>query len=278
MLDGINNNLIELLLQRRYGGDESQVPVVDYLSAKPSAPVLPQGIVREESAGSVTLQLGKSLPAVGEWLKFLAGSELNWLHALISSTTVIQGSSYVNNPLRRLLIPRPRQKIVITHSNNAPASLTIYGAARSYGVHQLDFKAVEIVYDAAKKNISMSINEECRGVSVPLEFQFIYKPEMGFAPIHEVAEGRNTRIREFYWKLWYGDDEKLPAIDVHETFVGPKVTIDANEIERFCAIVGNQGEVFKTARTEKVQAPMDFAIITGWQVCLLFSPFFGLGR
>ena len=30
--------------------------------------------------------------------------------------------------------------------------------------------------------------------------------------------------------------------------------------------MGNDGENFKTTRTDEVQAPMDFAIVTGWQV------------
>lgn len=41
----------------------------------------------------------------------------------------------------------------------------------------------------------------------------------------------------------------------------------AEDVERFCAVVGNQGESFKAARNEKVLAPMDFAIVAGWQVC-----------
>ena len=89
-------------------------------------------------------------------------------------------------------------------------------------------------------------------------------------------EGRNGRIKEFYWKLWFGDDSSLPVIDVRDTFKGPLVTIDASHVEKFCSVVGNNGEVFKTARTDNVQAPMDFAIVTGWQVkiiALVFSTY-----
>jgi hypothetical protein len=45
--------------------------------------------------------------------------------------------------------------------------------------------------------------------------------------------------------LWYGDDDALSAnalsaIDIHETFV--EVIIEADVVERFCAVVGNEGE------------------------------------
>lgn len=85
-------------------------------------------------------------------------------------------------------------------------------------------------------------------------------------PIHEIVDGRNQRIKEFYWKLWYGDNEVLPNVDIKEKLVGPEVTITAEEVEEFCAVVGNQGESFKSARNGTVEAPMDFAIVTGWQV------------
>jgi enoyl reductase-like protein len=89
---------------------------------------------------------------------------------------------------------------------------------------------------------------------------------MPFAAIHEIAENRNTRIKEFYWKLWYGDEATLPALGLRFIFTGPEVTIDEDAVQTFCSVVSNQAEAFKTARNEVIQAPMDFAIVTGWQV------------
>ena len=68
------------------------------------------------------------------------------------------------------------------------------------------------------------------------------------------------------WCLWFGDNETLPSIGVRENFYGPEVTITAEGVWTFCNVVGNQIEAFKTARNEKVQSPMDFGIVTGWQV------------
>jgi fatty acid synthase subunit alpha, fungi type len=91
-----------------------------------------------------------------------------------------------------------------------------------------------------------------RTATIPLEFTFIYRPDQGFAPIHEVTEGRNRRIKAFYWRLWFDQNQALPeGIDLHDELVGPKVTITAAAIERNLT----------------VEAPMDFAIVTGWQVC-----------
>ena len=68
--------------------------------------------------------------------------------------------------------------------------------------------------------------------------------------------------------MWFGGDEESQDLDVHDTFTGPEVTISANDVEAFCTVVGNQQEKFKTVRTDEVKAPMDYAIVTGWQAIM----------
>jgi fatty acid synthase subunit alpha len=264
LLGNINSSLVNKLLERVYGGDTSKVPTIDYLG--PQLEALPRltGMERIVARDSVTYTLGDNLPDVSPWLETLAGPDLNWLRALLTSVTIVQGTSYINNPIRRLLVPRRGQKVVVS-----PTSLNVYGAARSHGPHKDGFKAVDILYSSSSGRIDITIFEERRNVSVPLSLHFEYKPSMGSVPIHEIAEGRNHRIKQFYWKLWYGDDEVLPEIDIKSTFTGPEITIEASTVEMFCAVVGNQGESFKTIRNFEVKAPMDFAIVTGWQVSFL---------
>ncbi|KAL0953237.1 hypothetical protein HGRIS_004490 [Hohenbuehelia grisea] len=267
LLGNINQGLIDRLLQSRYGGDASKVPTVDYLTAPPKAATEVE-VPRTKRKDAIEFTLNKQLPETDAWLETLAGREIGWLRALLTSTTIIQGTSYLDNPIRRLLAPRAGQKVVIGLEGAAPVSVTAYGAARSYGAHQSGFKALEVKYEKASKLINVTVFEERTGSSIPLSLRFAYKPDQGYAPIHEIAEGRNQRIKEFYWKLWYGDNEVLPNIDVREKFVGPEVRIDVENVERFCAVVGNQGESFKKARTADVKAPMDFAIVTGWQAIM----------
>jgi fatty acid synthase subunit alpha, fungi type len=267
LLENINNILVQRLLERKYGGNESSIPTIDYLRVSPSiTPAELSGVERIDGHDQVTYKIGSVIPETTLWLETLAGTKLNWLRAFITFPTFVQGGLFVDNPIRRILAPRAGQKIVITIAGGLPESVIIYGAARSHGTHKSAFKAVEIKYDASSKLIDMTMYEDRQDISVPLSLQFEYKPSTGFAPIHEIASGRNTRIKEFYWKLWYGDDAVLPDIDIHETFVGPEVTIEADAVERFCAVVGNEGESFKTVRNDVVKAPMDFAIVTGWMV------------
>ncbi|KAG8770032.1 3-oxoacyl-[acyl-carrier-protein] synthase, partial [Ceratobasidium sp. 428] len=272
MLGNVESGLVAKFLEKFYGGDESKVPTVDYIGAPPA--VEPVGIAEqygikiEDNGSGATLTLGDSLPPVSAWMELLAGPEVSWLRAALTSTNVVQGGSYVDNPLKRIFAPRRRQVVSIKIDGDRATGITLTGGARSHGVHDPNFKAVELTYDASSSRISLTIFEERTGSSIPLSLAFDYKPSMGYAPIHEVSEGRNWRIKEFYWKLWFGDNETLPEIDIRDTFAGPEVTITAEAVERFCAVVGNQGEQFKSVRNERVQAPMDFAIVTGWQAIM----------
>lgn len=269
LLGNITADLSKKLLERLYSGDESRVPQVDYLGAIPSVKSdLPCCVSAQVSGETTTFSIGSGVPDANEWLETLSGTRLSWLRALLTSPFIVQGSSYVDNPLRRLFAPRVGQKVIVQSRNGVPTSVVVYGRARSHGVHKENFKAVSVSFDSAKSVISVTLYEDRRDVSVPLNLLFNYRPEMGYAPIHEIVEGRNKRIKEFYWKLWFGDDSNLPSIDVRETFKGPEVTIEPSHIEKFCSVVGNDGECFKASRTDEVQAPMDFAIVTGWQVCL----------
>ncbi|EKM78079.1 hypothetical protein AGABI1DRAFT_61049 [Agaricus bisporus var. burnettii JB137-S8] len=268
LLGNINSSLISKLLESRYGGDESSIPTIDYLAAEPFVPATLSNVARYERGSDVVYQFGSSLPSTEDWLAALGGSELNWLHALVTSETIVQGTSYIDNPIRRLLAPRPKQRVVVGYENSLPVSITAYGAARSYGAHIPGFKAVEIKFNQSTQLIDITMFEERRDVAVPLKLQFHYQPEQGYMPIHEIVDGRNQRIKDFYWKLWYGDNEVLPNVDIKEKLVGPEVTITAEEVEEFCAVVGNQGESFKNVRNDSVQAPMDFAIVTGWQAIM----------
>ncbi|THH15787.1 hypothetical protein EW146_g4747 [Bondarzewia mesenterica] len=267
MLDNITSVLVERLVQRLYAGDASKVPTIDYLGFKPTAfPAIP--CLKVEKQEDQVVFSFSSVPQKDSWLHFLAGSQLNWWHAILSPATIVQGTSYVDNPLRRLFSPRLGQKVVVGTAAGAPISVTLYGAARSFGEQRDDFKAVEVVYDENMHLINLTLFEYRRENSVPLHLQFRYIPSQPYAPIHEIVEGRNNRIKDFYWRLWFGDNETLPDINVRDTFAGPPVTISAEDVETFCAVVGNQQEAFKTARTDEVKAPMDFAIVTGWQAIM----------
>ncbi len=278
MLGNVEDLLVQKLLHRYYDDQESNVPTVDYIGAKPASavPSIP-GVQSSSTNSSRTYSIGSAVPETSAWLENIAGPEVSWLRAALTCVNVVQGTQYISNPFKRLFAPRADQRVVITSVDGLITSVKVYGAARSYGPHPADFLALDLTFDKASRGIKLVIYEERKGSKIPLTFRFTYRPDQGFAPIHEVVDGRNQTIKEFYWKLWFGDNEALPSLDLRTTFTSEQIPVDAATVERFCAVVGNQGENFKAIRNDKVQAPMDFAIVTGWQVshclssvCLVF--------
>ncbi|TIB03399.1 hypothetical protein E3P94_00662 [Wallemia ichthyophaga] len=273
LLGKIEEQLVKKLLDRRYNGDASKVPEVDYIGAQLAITSASQaGLIESHKIISTTeqdkqiYQISDSLPSAGEWLENLAGRQTGWFRALLTSPILVQGKGYATNPMKKLLAPRVGQKVVIAMKNGEPAGAELYGGIRSAGDSDPNFQAIKISYDESIKRITLVLSEERRGESVPLTFIYDYKPAIGYAPIHEVMEGRNQRIKEFYWKLWeLGTPTEL---NVRDTFTGPPFTIDTATVEKFCAIIGNNGEAFKSNRSDEVQAPMDFAIVTGWQAIM----------
>ena len=94
--------------------------------------------------------------------------------------------------------------------------------------------------------------KERQEVSVPLHFTFNHCPKMSYASIHELTKGRNNRIKQFYWKLWFGDNSNLLDLNTREIFQGPEITIKSSNVKRFCTVVGNQSEAYRGARAIKM--------------------------
>ena len=267
ILGNIQSALVKNILGRFYGGVESNVPEAEYVGAQALlASSVPTGVEKVVSKDKTTFKISSTVPDTNAWLDVLAGTSFGWLRALLTTPNIVQGASYVANPMRRLFAPRADQQVVITSVDGKPAKVELFGAIRPVDDPVTPFKAVEATYNAGTRRISLTLFEERSGSSIPLQLAFDYRPDQGFAPVHEVIDSRNKSIKSFYWKLWFGDDETLPELNVRDVFTGPEVTITAEEVEQFCAVVGNDGEAYKSIRNGEMQAPMDFAIVTGWRV------------
>jgi malonyl CoA-acyl carrier protein transacylase/acyl dehydratase len=158
---------------------------------------------------------------------------------------VVQGKDFAENPMLRIL---------------KPGSVRISGKD-----DQLELTTLDGLLKVSKvdSKIYLSLKEkECS-----LNFVFEYKPECGFAPIHEVMTDRNERIKKFYYQLWFHKSlVQVPSI--HDTFVSQGL-VEKNSIAQFCSVVQN----LSSAYVKLPYAPMDYAIVVGWQAIIkaLFS-------
>ncbi|KAI0193374.1 fatty acid synthase-like protein subunit beta [Xylaria flabelliformis] len=270
ILDGIHNGHISWLTKDVYGGDASSIPTAEYFGGKLIETETPsdlEGLTVSEDGQKHSYRLSSSpaatLPPIETWLSLLAGPSRSWRHALFTSEVVVQGKKYQTNPMKRIFAPVRGLFVEVRHPNE-PAKTSIIVREQPRHNHYQD--VIEVKFDGKREiTVNMVKDTTALGQPVSLPLRFIYRPEAGYAPIHEVMEGRNDRIKEFYWRAWFGNEPFDLNSDVHSQFDGGKTTITSAEINDFVHAVGNTGEAFVDRPGKDMLAPMDFAIVVGWK-------------
>ncbi|KAL9936953.1 hypothetical protein V8E36_004188 [Tilletia maclaganii] len=237
--------------------EDEKVPTVQFLSR--DAPLteveslcaslgIQYSVATQAGAEVRSFSIGDQIPEHDAWLAMLSGPHASWLSVILRKTSVVQGRNYLDNRIKRTFTPRAGQTVEVSLNCTTlePPSLQLRGAARSYGRHNPTFVAVHMSKEPTSKLIKVIINEELRGEAVPLVLEYEYRPDQPFAPIHEILDGRNERIRGFYSQLWLGSADAWKAGAEIGEVEGPvkifddaaiKQTLDSAAIKRFCQIV-----------------------------------------
>lgn len=271
ILDGIHNGHIKALTQELYGGDESKIPVVEYFGSKLLGAhddvVEVEGLTVSEVPDKTIYRLSSApnatLPDIKSWMQLLAGNTYSWRHAFFTADVFVQGQKFQSNPMSRIFTPTLGMMVEISYPNEPSKTVITMREPSTGGKH---IKTVEISLQGQNEILVNMIEERSalhKPVALPLKFT--YHPDCGYAPIREVMESRNDRIKEFYYKLWFGDEECPFNASVTSTFEGGRATITGEAINDFVHAVGNTGESFVDRPGKEVFAPMDFAIVVGWK-------------
>ena len=273
ILDGIHNDHIKGLTKDIYGGKDSAIPMVEYFGGQflLDDPVDDDmdGLTISQDNERISYRISSApsatLPEIEAWLHLLAGKAYSWRYAMFTAEVFIQGQRFQANPLRRIFAPNKGMLVEVLRPKD-PAKTVITAKEPSHSGRMV--KTVEVSM-TSEKGIAVNIFEErtVEGKVATLPLKFTYHPEAGYAPIREVMQGRNDRIKEFYYRIWFGD-EKVPfEASATSTFDGGKSSITSQAIADFVHAVGNTGEAFVDRPGKEVFAPMDFAIVVGWKAC-----------
>lgn len=271
ILDGIHEDHIRGLTEDIYGGDESAIPVVEYFGGH----LLPDsdddseqdGLTTSQDTGRISHRLSSSpnvaLLGLDAWLHLLAGKSYSWRYALFTVEVFIQGQRFQSNPIRRLFAPIKGMLVEILHPDEPHKTIISVKEPSQSGKM---VKTIEVLL-TGKNVISVNLLEErsAEGKVVALPLKFTYHPEAGYAPIREVMAGRNDRIKEFYYRIWFGDEAVPFDTPATSTFDGGRARVTSRAIADFVHAVGNTGEAFVERPGKEVFAPMDFAIVVGWK-------------
>ena len=260
IMDGIHEGHIKKLLEEQYGGDETKIPVVEYFGGED-----PEAVKFDsaETDGKIIYRASASTDEKA-WFKLLAGATRNWRHAIFSTTRVVQDSMYAENPIQKVFRPTAQSVVEISQPDNA--SKTIITLLEPVQGSLKPTASLRLVKENLME-LQLIENRTMDGKPVSLPLLYKYQPEDGFAPIAEVMDGRNDRIKELYWKLWVEEPFDLD-FDPRKPIEGGEVTISAKDIAEFTHAIGNKCEDFVSRPGRKLLAPMDFAIVVGWRVII----------
>ncbi|KAJ5692048.1 hypothetical protein N7462_001471 [Penicillium macrosclerotiorum] len=270
ILDGVHKGHITGLLRDVYGGDKTKIPVVEYFGGKLATPEdEPEldGLTVSEESTKVSFRLSSSpsavLPSLDRWLRLLAGNAYSWRHALFQTDVFVQGHRFQSNPMKRIVAPNAGLFVEISHPNE-PAK-TVISVREPYQSGKL-VKTVEAkITENGQISLTLFEGRTAENGVVPLTFLFTYHPETGYAPIREVMGDRNDRIKEFYYRIWFGNKDVPFDTPTTATFNGGREIISSQAVADFVHAVGNTGEAFVDRPGKEVFAPMDFAIVAGWK-------------
>ncbi|ANB12603.1 tetrafunctional fatty acid synthase subunit FAS1 [Sugiyamaella lignohabitans] len=276
ILDGIHNGHIEKLLSDFYGGDASKVPVIESFGGQPpkgesDIEFTYSGVTVLHEGDNVVYKIDanasdSAFPSLEEWINLVAGETYSWRYSLLSANIVVQGTKHQPNPLKQVLAPVRGLKVEITDVSKPDST-----AIKVYEPINGKLTKVVEISKSSKDVIKVHLIEHRTYEKKPvaMELLYTYQPELGYAPIQEVMEGRNQRVKDFYWKVWFGSNEKTPIdLDVTKPWDGDSVTVEGKAIADFVHAVGNNGEAFVERPNKVTYAPMDFAIVTGWKAII----------
>ncbi|KAG1096468.1 hypothetical protein G6F39_006700 [Rhizopus arrhizus] len=266
ILGDIYNSHIESLKERYY--KDTPIPQVEYLGGEP---IQASNVKESVSSNERIYETSSSSVDESQWLQAISGPKYNWLRALLTSPFIVQGKRFIDNPVKRIFRPRSDQKVIVSNDAEGHVTSVKVQDKRPWSATDKSREFVTSIEVTISGNlISLNIFEKRGANFIPFNLQFEYKPELGYAPIHEIMHDRNDRIKDFYYKLWYGVDHKddFLNIPVTEKLIGTGESVKSSEVKEFCQVVGNQAEIFIDRGQKVVYAPMDFAIVVGWKAII----------
>jgi fatty acid synthase subunit beta len=270
ILDGVHGGHISNILALKYGSREANIPVVECFGLASKAQLDP--IYLCEQGAKTLFEVPAApvcdIPSLDQWLSALGGAGNDWRQAFFTSLTLVQGTATRENPVRRLFQPSRNSIVQVDESDSAAGAIISLWETRSHGE---PVKVVEV--KAVKNIITLEILDDrtVTKASVGLSLQYSYHPEASWAPIREIIDGRNDRIKDFYHQLWFGDKTPI-GLSVTDEFHAGQCVVTSEDIIKFTRCIGNLDNSFTKRGNERLLAPLDFAIVVAWKA--LMKPLF----
>jgi fatty acid synthase subunit beta len=285
ILDGIHQGHIQRLQQRDPDYQQDGIPIVDCFSPDPTLEAwrLEELGIRCVSVGNTGAILYEVMPStespgtaptpsLSEWLAALGGANGGWRQAFFHTTTIVQNRAICENPLRRLFQPTRDSYVMVQQGHAGPKAepiITLF----EHRPHSEPVKVVEVRVDEPGVITLEIINyRNAGGTAIGLQLKFQFRREAVYAPIHEIMEGRNERVKDFYYRVWFAGETPETWPSVHDVFCESQFEVTADSIAEFADCVQNASDAASKRRGKQMTAPLDFGVVIGWEA--LMKPLF----
>ncbi|MCJ1282192.1 beta subunit of fatty acid synthetase [Xylographa opegraphella] len=278
ILDGIHNGHIAII--RKQSGDDQEIENLFvecfglYSGSSTQETALDVKLIYQHEQSTiyeVSPSVDEPMPSLDQWLSALGGIENDWRRAFFTTKNIVQGTKLCENPVRRLFQPTRGTYVQVEDLENSTVTISMFEHQENdYPLKVAEVKAIE--QGLVSLHILDNRATPAGPAALALRLEYSYHPEHGFAPIREVTEGRHERIKDFYRRVWFGEDESIMQSSVHDHFVSEPVLVSSESITKFARCIGNFDDAFTKRGSKQLYAPMDFAIVVAWKA--LMKPLF----
>ncbi|CCH62967.1 hypothetical protein TBLA_0I03120 [Henningerozyma blattae CBS 6284] len=281
ILDEIHDGQVQKLLKDYYNNDVDSIPTIDYFGG--NDPVITESSFTKYISKNDSKKLvinSSTIKNENVWFNLLAGTKKDWRFAFFNTDRIVQDVLYVDNPIRDIFRPKHFAATSNSEDNSANSNLIVeienYNDSSKAQVTLFDkiqgeFKPIAKLSSIENNKIELKLIENRSMDNKPVKLSLLYhfNNNDGFAPIIEIMENRNNRIKEMYWKLWLNDEKfDLNFSPKDEIINNNQFRITSDAITKFTHAIGNNCEDFVKREGRTMLAPMDFAIVVGWRVII----------
>nr|AAC49199.1 putative fatty acid synthase beta subunit [Aspergillus nidulans] len=209
--------------------------------------------------------VGPTLPSTEAIVEHLVG-ECAWGYAALSQKKVVFGQNRAPNPIRDAFKPDIGDVIEAKYMDGCLREITLYHSLRRQGDPRAIRAALGLIHLDGNK-VSVTLLTRSKGKRPALEFKMeLLGGTMGPLILKMHRTDYLDSVRRLYTDLWIGRDLPSPtSVGLNSEFTGDRVTITAEDVNTFLAIVGQAGPARCRAwGTRGPVVPIDYAVVIAW--------------
>ncbi|EDU42149.1 fatty acid synthase subunit beta dehydratase [Pyrenophora tritici-repentis Pt-1C-BFP] len=273
ILGNISQQHVSRILREVYDSDETLLPVDEQpvrCDETSSLKNLPECCRISQQGSETAIYINERasqdrLPHIDDWARALAGADHTWLSSLLMSEDIVRDKMIIPNPIRKALAPLPGIRVELFDATSASeASLIVYEKASS------SEPSLEIRKEGDLIFVTMFVHESVGKSMLTFCFRFTYRSDTPLHPIHEISEGRNEMLQEFYDGLWFGSERHQVEsgtlnLDLSKLVVESQPTkISPSLVQAFMDSIEQPDQ----SRTPRTSVPLDHCIVVAWEAMM----------